>query len=199
MGEFPSGQRGQTVNLLAMPSVVRIHLPPPNRNGDRDAVTVSWHCPNSMRSFIVLGDGRVRPPRRGLVTAAGFFICFYRVVIPAAFKAGGIGKRIGCPQLTVFARAAFAIIIFRHKITTSLDSEDFFQSTRDSRFAFSLKAERTNKICPICIRRAVSTENGKTQQGQVPVPIAGQRAERRHNDPWVIPAFFDHSLVTVSE
>ena len=25
MGRFPSGQRGQTVNLLAMPSVVRIH------------------------------------------------------------------------------------------------------------------------------------------------------------------------------
>ncbi len=30
MGEFPSGQRGQTVNLLATPSVVRIHLPPPS-------------------------------------------------------------------------------------------------------------------------------------------------------------------------
>ena len=42
MGEFPSGQRGQTVNLLAMPSVVRIHLPPPKRNGDRDTVTVPW-------------------------------------------------------------------------------------------------------------------------------------------------------------
>ena len=28
LGEFPSGQRGQTVNLLAMPSVVRIHLRP---------------------------------------------------------------------------------------------------------------------------------------------------------------------------
>ena len=27
MGEFPSGQRGQTVNLLSMTSVVRIHLP----------------------------------------------------------------------------------------------------------------------------------------------------------------------------
>ena len=26
---FPSGQRGQTVNLLAQPSVVRIHHPPP--------------------------------------------------------------------------------------------------------------------------------------------------------------------------
>ena len=28
VGEFPSGQRGQTVNLLAMPSVVRIHSLP---------------------------------------------------------------------------------------------------------------------------------------------------------------------------
>ena len=33
MGEFQSGQMGQTVNLLAMPSVVRIHLPPPNKRG----------------------------------------------------------------------------------------------------------------------------------------------------------------------
>ena len=31
-GEFPSGQRGQTVNLLATPSVVRIHLPPPEKS-----------------------------------------------------------------------------------------------------------------------------------------------------------------------
>ena len=28
---FPSGQRGQTVNLLAMPTVVRIHPPPPEK------------------------------------------------------------------------------------------------------------------------------------------------------------------------
>ena len=28
MGEFPSGQRGQTVNLLQIASVVRIHLCP---------------------------------------------------------------------------------------------------------------------------------------------------------------------------
>ena len=32
MGEFPSGQRGQTVNLLSLTSVVRIHLPPPRRS-----------------------------------------------------------------------------------------------------------------------------------------------------------------------
>ena len=30
MGEFPSGQRGQTVNLLSVTSVVRIHLLPPS-------------------------------------------------------------------------------------------------------------------------------------------------------------------------
>ena len=32
MGEFPSGQRGQTVNLLSVTSVVRIHLPPPRKS-----------------------------------------------------------------------------------------------------------------------------------------------------------------------
>ena len=31
MGEFPSGQRGQTVNLLSMTSLVRIQLPPPEK------------------------------------------------------------------------------------------------------------------------------------------------------------------------
>ena len=30
MGEFPSGQRGQTVNLLRFASMVQIHLLPPN-------------------------------------------------------------------------------------------------------------------------------------------------------------------------
>ena len=37
MGAFPSGQRGQTVNLLAMPSVVRIHHPPPSVANKIDA------------------------------------------------------------------------------------------------------------------------------------------------------------------
>ena len=38
MGEFPSGQRGQTVNLLSTTSVVRIHLPPPKLLDRRMAV-----------------------------------------------------------------------------------------------------------------------------------------------------------------
>ena len=32
LGEFPSGQRGQTVNLLSLTSLVRIQLPPPTKN-----------------------------------------------------------------------------------------------------------------------------------------------------------------------
>ena len=31
MEEFPSGQRGRTVNPLAKLSVVQIHSPPPNK------------------------------------------------------------------------------------------------------------------------------------------------------------------------
>ena len=31
LGDFPSGQRGQTVNLLSLTSVVRIHHPPPTK------------------------------------------------------------------------------------------------------------------------------------------------------------------------
>ena len=33
-GEFPSGQRGQTVNLLSLTSLVRIQLPPPKNKPD---------------------------------------------------------------------------------------------------------------------------------------------------------------------
>ena len=32
LGDFPSGQRGQTVNLLSLTSVVRIHHPPPEKS-----------------------------------------------------------------------------------------------------------------------------------------------------------------------
>ena len=41
MGEFPSGQRGQTVNLLSLTSVVRIHLPPPDKNRDCDTMCIA--------------------------------------------------------------------------------------------------------------------------------------------------------------
>ena len=47
MGEFPSGQRGQTVNLLSVTSVVRIHLPPPKIPNIRQ----------DGRNFLILGEG----------------------------------------------------------------------------------------------------------------------------------------------
>ena len=43
MGEFPSGQRGQTVNLLAVLSVVRIHLPPPERRRHHKMTSSFWY------------------------------------------------------------------------------------------------------------------------------------------------------------
>ena len=46
MGDFPSGQRGQTVNLLSLTSVVRIHHPPPTQKD-------TYGCP-----FVLVGDGR---------------------------------------------------------------------------------------------------------------------------------------------
>ena len=42
MEEFPSGQRGQTVNLLSSTSVVRIHPPPPRRSKVRFAPTLFY-------------------------------------------------------------------------------------------------------------------------------------------------------------
>ena len=51
MGEFPSGQRGQTVNLLSVTSVVRIHLPPPRKS----LRLMAWR-------FFFLKGGRIRLP-----------------------------------------------------------------------------------------------------------------------------------------
>ena len=52
MGVFPSGQRGQTVNLLAPPSVVRIHPLPPNKRDLRKQVFFCLClCPQDTTSF----------------------------------------------------------------------------------------------------------------------------------------------------
>ena len=57
MGDFPSGQRGQTVNLLASPSVVRIHHLPPNKTHPNgvcfclgDIWEVRWEPPKVVQS-----------------------------------------------------------------------------------------------------------------------------------------------------
>ena len=42
MGDFPSGQRGQTVNLLSLTSVVRIHHPPPSKKALQKQCYFVW-------------------------------------------------------------------------------------------------------------------------------------------------------------
>ena len=42
MGEFPSGQRGQTVNLLRFASMVRIRPPPPQKTAIRKDGGFLW-------------------------------------------------------------------------------------------------------------------------------------------------------------
>ena len=54
-GEFPSGQRGQTVNLLSLTSVVRIHHPPPEKASSQD---------EAFSTKSVLTDG-INPRKRG--------------------------------------------------------------------------------------------------------------------------------------
>ena len=64
MGEFPSGQRGQTVNLLAVLSVVRIHLPPPRSAVVHDTMgyrTFLFFCRRSpyIKRFSEYGGAKV--------------------------------------------------------------------------------------------------------------------------------------------
>ena len=55
MGAFPSGQRGQTVNLLSLTSVVRIHpLPPTKRTPHRGVLFVgASHVDSEARAYRV--------------------------------------------------------------------------------------------------------------------------------------------------
>ena len=55
MGEFPSGQRGQTVNLLSLTSMVRIHLLPPNKK----------HPEGCFFCLVGLTSGGSQPPAGG--------------------------------------------------------------------------------------------------------------------------------------
>ena len=51
MGVFPSGQRGQTVNLLRFASVVRIHPLPPEKNPHLSTTSVgSFQLNPSLRT-----------------------------------------------------------------------------------------------------------------------------------------------------
>ena len=54
MDGFPSGQRGQTVNLLAMPTGVRIHPPPPAKGPVQNSPVKQKHQSNLKKAWLVL-------------------------------------------------------------------------------------------------------------------------------------------------
>ena len=64
MGAFPSGQRGQTVNLLSLTSVVRIHPLPPTKKVLRKKCLFCWwnrmargaRTRGSLRHFLIAGS-----------------------------------------------------------------------------------------------------------------------------------------------
>ena len=69
---FPSGQRGQTVNLLLLASMVRIHLPPPIQQ-EPPKFGGSCFCLHVLSHFIHLP-----PPIRALKIKA-LLLCKYNV------------------------------------------------------------------------------------------------------------------------
>ena len=75
MGEFQSGQMGQTVNLLSLTSVVRIHLPPPIERRQSLRSIFSAH---SIRRTVSAGDfGGSNPPsptKNELMKVSSFFL-----------------------------------------------------------------------------------------------------------------------------
>ena len=77
MGEFPSGQRGQTVNLLAMPSMVRIHLPPPKIPITRLGGRYFSLCGRWSRSLSPSGEIHLPPPKIPITRLGGryFSLC----------------------------------------------------------------------------------------------------------------------------
>ena len=69
MEEFQSGQMGQTVNLLRIASVVRIHPPPPefandiDKSGSKPDVSMGWRILFYIRErWINFAVGWIRTP-----------------------------------------------------------------------------------------------------------------------------------------
>ena len=73
MGEFPSGQRGQTVNLLSTTSVIRIHSPPPICKNPTIYCGVFVLCILKFLDFISIRGKRIYGARKFLTCAGRVF------------------------------------------------------------------------------------------------------------------------------
>ena len=102
MGEFPSGQRGQTVNLLRIASMVRIRPPPPQNSQHLMVLAVLFCAEVRIRTIKCSADERCR---RRLEVAEPLFL-------PSGQKC----KRIRPPLSVVLPQPTW---LFRRKANPS--------------------------------------------------------------------------------
>ena len=108
MGEFPSGQRGQTVNLLLIASVVRIHLPPPilfHRNQFHMGEFPSGQRGQTVNLLLIASVVRIHlPPPNPHRFRCGFLRCvgnFLFGFTPAASGEDAAGGFLFCSTVNV--------------------------------------------------------------------------------------------------
>ena len=90
MEEFPSGQRGQTVNLLRFASVVRIHPPPPRRS-KRHIVCSDFFIKSQNALILLLLLSKSQPLRWAAIWCrrfAAFFVFEERSGLTRPFRFG---------------------------------------------------------------------------------------------------------------
>ena len=96
MGEFPSGQRGQTVNLLRIASMVRIRPPPPQKDQSERiglfVVTGIWRTDSKGGFQHVFGGCSV------FSYAGSLFPCFWVIFVYKKW----LRKAVNCTILSVY-------------------------------------------------------------------------------------------------
>ncbi len=121
MEEFPSGQRGQTVNLLRFASVVRIHPPPPHRS--KLCIACSDLFYKSERAHAAAPPFQLRPALLGSQLVCrpkgGFFVCkrhiacdelfhFLLKLIARSFCCSSLPNRTCCRWAPVWGPSSFS-------------------------------------------------------------------------------------------
>ena len=112
MGVFPSGQRGQTVNLLSLTSVVRIHPLPPKKSTCENKSIFFIHCEsNGISSTIALLS-------LYLISPSGLHIITRQRVLKTCFRNDDIQnfRFDDIPQQVADDIHGFAVIFYQKRV-----------------------------------------------------------------------------------
>ena len=140
MGAFPSGQRGQTVNLLSLTSVVRIHpLPPIQKAGHRPA-------------FCIGESGWQEQPERKRINTFIPTVHIPRLLATAPAVVCGHESTRSHQNKKHFVRSAFC---FRTMCSASAEREAHF--VRDVSFGSDVRFAREDAehITSLCARGTI--------------------------------------------